>query len=154
MATITRAFVVLAFVLVISLRHVVTGLYVPPSIQSQGDAWRQPTPVVQTNSGKVVGVVEQGYDNKPIYAFKGIPYAADPSGSNRWLPPQDPESWSDVRDTSTWGNVCPQEDFEKGWEGLANVTGADLSSTCFLSWTPRTSLLRHFTNSFPLRVLH
>ena len=114
----------------------------------------QPTPVVQTNSGKVVGVVEQGFDNKPIYAFKGIPYAADPSGSNRWLPPQDPESWSDVRDTSTWGNVCPQEDFEKGWEGLANVTGADLSSTCFLSWTPRTSLLRHFTNSFPLRVLH
>merc|ERR1711959_816174 len=72
----------------------------------------QPTPVVQTNSGKVVGVVEQGLDNKPIYAFKGIPYAADPSGSNRWLPPQDPEGWSDVRDASTWGNICPQEGYD------------------------------------------
>merc|ERR1711959_444556 len=72
----------------------------------------QPTPVVQTNSGKVVGVVEQGYDDKPIYAFKGIPYAADPSGSNRGLPPQDPEGWSDVRDASTWGNICPQEGYD------------------------------------------
>merc|ERR1712193_41366 len=86
----------------------------------------QPTPVVQTNSGKVVGVVEQGFDNKPIYAFKGIPYAADPSGSNRWLPPQDPESWSDVRDTSTWGNVCPQtNDVAILDQFIANQTGLD-----------------------------
>merc|ERR1711959_746636 len=84
---------------------------------------KQPTPVVQTNSGKVVGGVEQGYDDKPIYAFKGIPYAADPSGSNRWLPPQDPEGWSDVRDASTWGNICPQTNDEATFdEFIANQT--------------------------------
>merc|ERR1711884_625356 len=93
----------------------------------------QPTPVVQTNSGKVVGVVEQGYDNKPIYAFKGIPYAADPSGSKRWLPPQDPESWSDVRDTSTWGKICPQEGYDPDLLSedclVLNVFSPDLNTT-------------------------
>ena len=98
----------------------------------------QPTPVVQTNSGKVVGVVEQGFDNKPIYAFKGIPYAADPSGSNRWLPPQDPESWPDVRNTSTWGNICPQVDPGKEHFSryVAKATGQDISSKNIFAFVP------------------
>ena len=99
----------------------------------RADPASEPTPVVQTASGKVVGVVEQGYNGKPIYAFKGIPYAADPSGSNRWAPPKDPESWTGVRNVSTWGNICPQEDLTPGlvliaeavFPGAANDTEPD-----------------------------
>merc|ERR1711920_449894 len=67
--------------------------------------------VVSTTAGKVQGEVVDG-----IYTFKGIPYAADTGGNNRWAAPKDPEPWSDVRNATTFMDVCPQAppgDFEK-----------------------------------------
>merc|ERR1712032_514277 len=61
------------------------------------------TPVVPTTAGNVQGEVIDG-----IYTFKGIPYAADTSGANRWAAPKDPESWSDVRNATTFMDWCPQ----------------------------------------------
>ncbi|XP_066287684.1 fatty acyl-CoA hydrolase precursor, medium chain-like [Branchiostoma lanceolatum] len=46
-----------------------------------------------------------------IYIFKGIRYAAPPVGDLRWRPPQDPGSWTGVRDVTEFGSRCPQDEF-------------------------------------------
>jgi len=96
----------------------------------QVNATGQAAPVVQTSSGKVVGLVEKGYTDIPIYSYKGIPYAADTSGANRWQPPQDPEPWSGVRNTTTWGHMCMQPDPRKDafQEVVANASGFDFKN--------------------------
>jgi len=63
-----------------------------------------PPPVpttVHTQSGPVRG---SGSD---VLAFKGIPYAAAPTGDRRWRPPAAAERWTDVRDATRFGPRCP-----------------------------------------------
>ncbi len=60
-------------------------------------------PVVKTEDGAVVGVVDDG-----VAVFKGIPYAAPPVGPLRWRPPAPAIRWSAPRDASQFGAVCPQ----------------------------------------------
>jgi len=60
-------------------------------------------PIADTTAGKVRGVTANG-----VHAFRGIPYGADTSGKNRFMPPQKPAPWKDVRDTSNWGHLAPQ----------------------------------------------
>ncbi|MGB9408895.1 MAG: carboxylesterase/lipase family protein [Terracidiphilus sp.] len=67
-------------------------------------------PVVETESGKVRGYIRDG-----IVTFKGIPYGADTSGSNRFMPPQKPAPWTGVRSSMQYGWVCPQPPRE-GWK--------------------------------------
>jgi para-nitrobenzyl esterase len=59
--------------------------------------------VASTQYGKVRGFILRG-----INQFLGIPYGADTSGKNRFMPPQKPESWTDVRPALWWGNSAPQ----------------------------------------------
>ncbi len=59
--------------------------------------------VAETTSGKVRGYILRG-----IYYFLGIPYGADTSGRNRFMPPRKPEPWSDVFPAIWWGNSAPQ----------------------------------------------
>ncbi len=59
--------------------------------------------VAETTSGKV-----KGYILRDIYYFLGIPYGADTSGKNRFMPPQKPEPWTDVFPAVWWGNTAPQ----------------------------------------------
>ncbi|HYM36486.1 MAG TPA: carboxylesterase family protein, partial [Steroidobacteraceae bacterium] len=60
-------------------------------------------PIVETADGKVRGIVSGG-----ISVFKGIPYGADTSGHNRFLPPQPVKKWAGVRDALDYGNIAPQ----------------------------------------------
>jgi para-nitrobenzyl esterase len=59
--------------------------------------------VVATDRGLVKGV-QAGTG----FAFLGIPFAAPPVGSLRFMPPQAPACWSDVFDASNFGNTCAQ----------------------------------------------
>ncbi len=59
--------------------------------------------VASTSYGKVRGFILRG-----IHTFLGIPYGADTSGENRFMPPQKPKAWTDVRPAVWWGNSAPQ----------------------------------------------
>jgi para-nitrobenzyl esterase len=59
--------------------------------------------LADTSYGKVRGYVLRG-----IHYFLGIPYGADTSGANRFMPPQKPEPWMDVFPAIWWGNTAPQ----------------------------------------------
>ncbi|XP_066290524.1 carboxylesterase 1D-like [Branchiostoma lanceolatum] len=69
------------------------------------------SPVVTTASGKVRGTVQYTNDlpDKPVYTFKGIPYAAPPVGDLRFRAPQPAAPWEGVRDASQLGPFCPQD---------------------------------------------
>ncbi len=59
--------------------------------------------IAQTEYGKVRGYVLRG-----IYYFLGMPYGADTSGVNRFMPPRKPKPWTDVYPALWWGNSAPQ----------------------------------------------
>ena len=59
--------------------------------------------IAQTEYGKVRGFILRG-----IHQFLGIPYGADTSGKNRFMPPQKPVPWNDIKPTIWWGNSAPQ----------------------------------------------
>jgi para-nitrobenzyl esterase len=60
--------------------------------------------VAPTQHGRVRGYVLRG-----SHYFLGIPYGADSSGANRFMPPQKPKPWTDVRPALWWGNSAPQD---------------------------------------------
>ena len=60
-------------------------------------------PIVETAQGKLRGLSTGG-----IFTFRGVSYAADTSGSNRFMPPAALEPWAGVRDALHWTNVAPQ----------------------------------------------
>jgi len=59
--------------------------------------------VVTTTNGAVRGEVEDG-----INVFRGIPYGAPAGGQARFLAPQPPVHWGNVRDVRRFGDQCPQ----------------------------------------------
>jgi para-nitrobenzyl esterase len=59
--------------------------------------------VADTAYGKV-----RGYILRDVHHFLGVPYGADTSGANRFMPPQKPKPWTEVRPTLWWGNTAPQ----------------------------------------------
>ncbi|MCB2078195.1 MAG: carboxylesterase/lipase family protein [Novosphingobium sp.] len=69
-------------------------------------------PVVSTDAGRVRGeAIGKGA------AFRGIPFAAPPTGEMRWRDSVPVKRWRGVRDASAFGPACPQRD-EGGREVL------------------------------------
>jgi para-nitrobenzyl esterase len=62
-------------------------------------------PVVSIEGGTVRGAAGSG-----IYSFRGLPYAAAPTGDLRWRPPAPPVAWPGVRDATEYGANCAQPD--------------------------------------------
>jgi para-nitrobenzyl esterase len=61
------------------------------------------TGLINTTAGSVQGVIASTYR-----AFRGIPYAAPPTGDLRWQAPQPVIPWSTTRDATQLGSPCPQ----------------------------------------------
>jgi para-nitrobenzyl esterase len=68
--------------------------------------------VVATRQGLVRGARTQD-----TWSFKGIPYAAPPTGALRWKAPVDPSPWPGVRDALAFGASCPQRVADGGLTG-------------------------------------
>jgi para-nitrobenzyl esterase len=60
-------------------------------------------PVVKTNKGYIHGLTESG-----ILVFKGVPYAAPPLGSLRFMPPVEHASWKDTLQATNFGSIAIQ----------------------------------------------
>jgi para-nitrobenzyl esterase len=93
-------------------------------------------PVVHTSRGPV-----RGDAGDRVFVFRGIPYAADPSGAGRFRPPQPPVSWTDTRDATTFGPAAPQPT-QGALDGLVPGLAVDHVDEDCLSvnvWTPSLS---------------
>ena len=93
--------------------------------------------VAETSYGKVRGFVLRG-----ITTFLGIPYGADTSGINRFMPPQKPAAWTDVYPAVWWGNTAPQNMERRYGNAYASFVDHwnydDVSEDCLRLnvWTP------------------
>jgi para-nitrobenzyl esterase len=56
-------------------------------------------PIVKTTYGSISGSLEDG-----VFSFKGIPYAK----AERFMPPQAPDAWEGVRDSTKFGPIAMQ----------------------------------------------
>jgi para-nitrobenzyl esterase len=88
-------------------------------------------PVVRTKPGELRGAREGG-----VVVFRGVPYAAPPTGELRFQPPQPVPAWRGARDASKDGPIPPQ-----GRSRLAHVMGEferPQSEDCLTLniWTP------------------
>jgi para-nitrobenzyl esterase len=94
--------------------------------------------VTNTQYGKVRGFVLRG-----INQFLGIPYGADTSGKNRFMPPVKPEPWTDIKPTVWWGNTAPQIMEKRYSNAYASFVDHwnydDVSEDCLKLnvWTPK-----------------
>jgi para-nitrobenzyl esterase len=68
-------------------------------------ALAQEGPVADTKGGKIRGAMSAR--NNKVYVFRGIPYAADAGGDNRFMPPQPVKAWSGIRDALQYGARPP-----------------------------------------------
>jgi para-nitrobenzyl esterase len=96
--------------------------------------------IANTKYGKVQGFILRG-----IYCFRGIPYGADTSGKNRFMPPQPPETWENILPAVWWGNSAPQNmdnRYANAWSSFADHWNYDdVSEDCLRLnvWTPAIS---------------
>ncbi|KAF2893773.1 hypothetical protein ILUMI_12402 [Ignelater luminosus] len=67
--------------------------------------------IVQTKYGKIEGNTLVSRNKRTFYAFRGIPYAAPPTGDLRFRAPIPPKPWSNVRDAKKDGPICIQKNY-------------------------------------------
>ena len=91
----------------------------------------------EIDSARVTGGTVQGTAADGLSEFKGIPYAAPPTGPNRWRAPQPVVAWSGTRQATRFGAACMQE------EGMLRQMGStsSMSEDCLFAdvWTPAKS---------------
>ena len=71
-------------------------------------------PTVTTPDGPLFGFTANGTD-----AFRGIPFAAPPTGNNRFRPPQPVSPWTDPLNATRFGPSCLQIGSPRTTEGKA-----------------------------------
>src|SRR5579872_1698376 len=62
---------------------------------------------IKIDTGLLEGVLNS---DGSVRIFKGVPFAAPPTGNRRWQPPEPAEPWSSVRKADEFGSACVQGD--------------------------------------------
>jgi para-nitrobenzyl esterase len=75
------------------------------------------------------GTVEDG-----LQVYRGIPYAAAPTGDLRWRPPQHPPKWDGVRAADQFGRACIQTN-----AAIGNLPAPSEDCLYLNVWTPAKS---------------
>ena len=81
-----------------SLTAALMILSAPAEMQTRADG-----PVVQLEQGIARGVEHEG-----VQVWRGLPYAAPPTGELRWRPPAPAKDWSGLREALDSGSICTQ----------------------------------------------
>ena len=97
--------------------------------------------ITNTEYGMVAG--QPGTDAR-ITVFKGIPFAANTSGENRWRPPQKPKSWDGIRHCDSFAPITmqktpgenPKAFYSKEWHVDPEVPMSEDGSLVVNIWTP------------------
>ena len=99
-------------------------------------------PVLTIEGGLVQGVLT---DSTNVMVYKGIPYAAPPTGELRWKKPQPVVAWDGVKIADKWGPAAMQAKHQEGqfyttefyWEG-----DPEMSEDClYLNvWAPAATV--------------
>jgi len=85
------------------MKRCVTGVIAACAMALALSASAGSFPVVKAIYGPVKGTLTPG-----VAEFLGVRYAAPPTGSLRWTPPQPPAPWIAPMDATQFGNACPQ----------------------------------------------
>src|SRR4029453_5569659 len=85
--------------------------------------------------GIVEGVVDA---STGIRSFKGVPFAAAPTGDRRWKPPQPVEKWTGVRKADQFGPRCMQPPSGAG-DMVFRSNGMSEDCLYLNIWTPAKS---------------
>lgn len=92
-------------------------------------SWSSNGPIA-VDGGSISGTQTDG-----IQSYKGIPYAAPPTGELRWKPPQAVVPWKGTRQATDFGAVCPQAPYPPG-SFYASPTQKQSEDCLFLNvWT-------------------
>eukprot|EP00117_Sycon_ciliatum_P007153 scpid31645/ scgid10381/ Cholinesterase; Acylcholine acylhydrolase; Butyrylcholine esterase; Choline esterase II; Pseudocholinesterase len=106
------------------------------------------TTVVNTVYGPVLGEITRisapDIPSTLLKRFRGIPFAAPPLGELRFAPPQPPQKWSTVRDTTQYGPSCIQN------VGAQRITSGT-SEDC-LTLNIYSPVSNFTTDTFPVMV--
>jgi carboxylesterase type B/CubicO group peptidase (beta-lactamase class C family) len=123
----TRRVLVLTAALAVlgSLPHLVSAMQI-------GVGTARPT--VTTRSGTVIG--DWADSVAAISRFRGIPYAAAPTGERRWRAPGPVDHWNDPRNATSFGAACPQDDALLGQLFGARVAATSEDCLFLNVWSP------------------
>lgn len=104
--------------------------FVPHALAAQ-----MPDPIdgvsVDVEAGTLMGSRENG-----VLVFRGVPYAAPPTGENRWRPPQPLEPWQGVRAATAHEPPCVQPvDTDTMVANFGGVNGAQSEDCLYLTIT-------------------
>jgi para-nitrobenzyl esterase len=82
--------------------------------------------VVETKSGRIRGFMPP---NSTHATFRGVPYAAPPTGKNRWRSPQPVEPWAPaIRNATDFGAPCKQ--LGPAWSTMQGVAHDGSKEDC------------------------
>ena len=96
----------------------------PPDDAACGGGTSTEPGVVMTDRGAIRGLSLGG-----VRSYRGVPFAAPPTGARRWRAPEPAACWAGVRDANAFGAACPQLD------ATGNPTGQEDCLTLNV-WAP------------------